>query len=115
MRLATRCRKGWPDQEVGKFLRGADGSRPAFFVVATPFRSIRRAGRDEQRRSRGSARRRRGNQSCLREGKCLTQPGAMSPSVSAPLVVDSWCGGNHTRGLSFAQVAKTVEMASIVN
>ena len=69
--LATRCRKGWPDQDVGTSLRGADGSRPVFFVVATPFRSRKsRSGRATPL-THGPARRRRDIQSCLRGGYCL--------------------------------------------
>ena len=40
MRLANRGRKGWPDLDVGASVRGADGSRPVFSVVATPFGSV---------------------------------------------------------------------------
>ena len=107
MRLATRCRKGWPDLDVRTSLRGADGCRPVFSVVATPFRSVcraqvgtggaasraaRRAGTEVSRRAGGAA-------------KALPRPGVDTHRACRhrpSLTVD--VPANPTMRLSIAQV-----------
>src|SRR5271165_2563399 len=107
MRLAKRCRKGWPDLDVGTSLRGADGCRPVFSVVATPFRSIfgAQVGTSGAADRAGSARRRRDIDACRRGCEAHSpDPALMTPGVSAPFVVDSWCAGNHIDTIPNSQI-----------
>ena len=42
-------------------------------------------------------------------GDSLRPDRRAAPGVSAPLIIDSWCGGNPTRRVASAQVAKALE------